>query len=272
MEAVILLDKINSKALHDRVYENEVVMRNSTIRRSIVDKQVIEDYDNQFEVFESEVEYGFKNICLHYAINILTVNRQAPINKTPEFWKFTLYNLATVSILTLGRIFDIQANFNIHKLFNILGQNLDILSLAELKTRKGPTIDFEEYIKDKVDFSNGMYRDLVKLKKAFNKQYNKPYKAYRDSIIGHRLVKNTVEIEDGEEFQYMDILNIYIGLHNIKWELWERYYNGRGATNLTFEELTLQIHSLENNERNIPRYLYMARDYLKIYYLLEQCG
>lgn len=238
----------------------------------MLDKQVIENYNNQFKVFESEVEYGFKNICLHYAINILTVNRQEPINKTPEFWNFTLYNLATVSILTLGRIFDVRSNYSIHKLLDILGQNLEILSLVELKSRKGPTIDFEEYISDKTDFSKDMYRDLVRIKKRLYKQYEKPYKNYRNSIIGHRLVKSTVEIEGSDRFYFLDILNIYIDLYNLKRELWERYHNGRGHTYLTFDELTLQIHSIERNTENIPRYLYMVKDYLKLYHLLEQYG
>ncbi len=236
-----------------------------------MDKAVLEEYNSQFEVFESEVNYGFKNICLHYAINILTINREAPLNITPEFWNFTRYNLATVSILTLGRIFDIDSKYSIHKLFSVLGQNIEILSLSELRKRK-ENIDFEEYIRDKVDFNKEMFRKLVNIKKSLHKQYETPYKIYRNSIIGHRLVKNSVEIDVNNEFKYIDILSIYISLYNLYRELWERYYNGRVIANLTLEDLTSQIHSLEKGEDRTPRYLYMARDYLKLYYLLKEHG
>jgi len=236
-----------------------------------LDKSVLEEYINQFEVFESEVNYGFKNICLHYSINILTIGREAPLNTTPEFWNNTIFNLTTVAILTLGRIFDLDAKFSVHKLLNILGQNIEILSLTELRTRK-ENIDFEEYVEGKVDFNKEMYRELVNRKKTLLKQYESTYKVYRNSIIGHRLVKNLVEIDTNNEFKYMDILNMYIALYNLKRELWERYHNGRGTKNLTFEKLTSQIYSLEKSEDRTPIYLHMARDYLKIYNLLKEHG
>ncbi len=58
-----------------------------------------------------------QNIALHYSINLLGKDNEIALNSTPEFWNYTLYNLATISILTLGRIFDVQAEYSINKLF-----------------------------------------------------------------------------------------------------------------------------------------------------------
>ena len=240
-----------------------------------MDINIIEKYNSIFEVFESEVNYGFNNICLHYAISVLTTNRVAPLKTTSKFWNYTQYNLVIVAILTLGRIFDISsdAKYSIHKLFDTLRNNLSILSLTELKKRReNVNVDFDKYIQDKIDFDGKMYGDLAKIKKSLQKQYMKPYQKYRNSIIGHRLVKNSIEIDADNDFNYIDILNIYISLYNLYRELEERYHNGRGAKKLTFEELTSQIYSLEKLENRTPSYLYMARDYLKLYYLLKEHG
>jgi hypothetical protein len=67
-----------------------------------------DDYLEIYKVVESEVHHGLKAMVLHYAINKIPLNEKdiRPLNLTPEFWNFELYNLITIGILTLGRLFD----------------------------------------------------------------------------------------------------------------------------------------------------------------------
>jgi len=235
-------------------------------------QNIFKEYEKQFDVFESEVKYGMKNISLHYTINTLGKNNEIALNSTPEFWNYTLYNLATISILTLGRIFDVNAEYSINKLFDLLGKSLDYFSFDNIRERKEWNCtdeEYEEYLKDKKAFELMDYRRLREIKKRVQKMYDSIYKQYRHSIIAHRLILDTAEIDSGGKFKYIDILEIYIELYNIQNELWERAFNGRKGKKLTFEILNDQVENLHDFTNGTPEYIYILRDFEKILGLLN---
>ena len=228
-------------------------------------------YLKQFKVFEREVDTGFKNIVLHFGINRISIKNTKPLQSTAEFWNYSLYNAATVSIMTLGRIFDVNSPFNIHELISSIGYREDELHFFShnlLKQRKD--IDFfDKYIEGEEEFSKQDFRNISNEKKRIHKKYKEYLVDYRHSLIGHRLVEHPDELNNKGQFKYIDILDIYLSLYNIKMGLWSRYHNGRDQDELVFDDLEYLIDNIDDQNTRTPRYIWMVRDFWKLYNLLS---
>lgn len=182
-----------------------------------------------------------------------------------------MYNAATVAIMTLGRIFDVNSPYSIHKLLNSIGvrdNEIHFLSHESLRQRKD--IDFfDKYIEGEDEFSKVDFRRISNEKKRICNKYKEYLVDYRHSLIGHRLAEHPDELKNKGQFKYVDILDIYLTLYNIKMELWSWYHNGHDQEKLFFEELENLVDNIDNLNKSAPGYIWMVRDFWKLYSLLS---
>jgi hypothetical protein len=228
-------------------------------------------YIKQFKVFESEVDVGFNNIVLHFGINRISIKNTEPLQSSANFWNYSLYNAATVSIMTLGRIFDNGSPYNIHELLISVGyrdNDVHFLSHESLRQRKDIKF-FDKYIEGEVEFSKDDFRRISNEKKRIHKKYKDYLVDYRHSLIGHRLVEHPDELNNKGQFKYIDILDIYLSLYNIKMELWSWYHNGRDQEKIAFEDLENLVDNIDDPNIRVPEYIWMVKDFWKLYSLLS---
>jgi len=225
------------------------------------------EYKEQYRVFESEVLLGLKNIISHYALSVYLKEKNNVLKAIPSYWKYTLHNLTTLSFLTLGRIFGTDSKYTIDTFFNSLGQNIDYFSFENVLSRKENELDRVQYFKDQdklSEFNRVDYRSLKSCKKKLQKKYKNTFRELRHKIVAHREVLIADELPNDGEFKYIELLELYIELYNIKNELWQREHNGRSSSKLTFEILEEQVKQARDVKNPTPEYIFVVRDILKL--------
>lgn len=238
------------------------------------------DYLKIFNILNSEISYGMKLMVLHYSISKLYLKNPTPFEDAPEFWSIEQYNLVSLSILTLGRIFgNSNNNYNLSNLCNALGQNIDIFSFTSLKVRKGEIFDdagFKEYIDGKSEFVNSDYREIKGRINKLKHEYELDFKGFRDKVIAHREVWKSSELSK-TQYKPKNLFDIYLELFNVLRDLQERYHNGRNHEYITFEYIGdfIDEASKENDRKkdfNVNGFIFknIIKDFVSIYG--QMCG
>lgn len=231
-------------------------------------------YSKQYLAFNSEVQTGFQNILLLYTIHKFASENIQPILTAPAFWKINRYNLITISIITLGRIFDQNTPYSIHKLIQAVSDGLDEFKFEEIRKRKGSKYTdamYNELLSSGEELSLKIYRGLKKDKQTYRQKYEKLYDFYRDKLIAHREIIDFTETDYDGEIDIDSILELYISLYNLAKELSQRYYNGRAAEKLDLKTVKAQIDNIQNfNHYSSCEYLQIVKDFIGIYNSLKE--
>jgi hypothetical protein len=231
-----------------------------------------EDYLEKFEVLDSQIKYGMKAMTLHYAISKVFRENMAPFESTKDYWSFEQYNLVTLSILNLGRIFDDSNDvYGIFNFSNALGSNIEAFNFENLKIRKKNNFDdekFKKYIEGKSEFNKSDYKIIKKKLEKLKIEFNTDYKDLRNKIIAHREVFKFSELNN-KKYKLVRLFEIYIELYNIFRDLKERYHNGREYELLNLEDIENLVESVkigsDISKRNLSYFKRIIQDFILIY-------
>jgi hypothetical protein len=197
------------------------------------------DFLSELNIFRNEALSAQKFVYTEIAIHNFAGNNKKildALNYSPTFWNTILSALQHAVFITIGRIFDINSEHNIHILVKTVENNKDIFtkeafSKRWLKNRDKEQISdyLPQYLKGVYEPTNADFRALRKSIKQMKKEYEKIYRPIRHQF-GHNKFNTNEETEAlFNKVQIKDLEKFCVSLGGIHEILWQLYHNGHGT-------------------------------------------
>jgi len=213
--------------------------------------------------FEGEVMTAATAFYTWKSINLVASKDNAisvVMNKEALLWNAIIYSLQTTALITLGRIFDTDHGaLSVHSYLNKCVAAIDQFDAEHLRGRKlrlangRPTPWLDEYIANAEYPSKADFRDVKRVAKQFQKQYEIIYKPIRNQVLAHKDLA-TIDKTDAlfAKTRIGDIQKTLEFLYQLSQVVFHFLHNGR-RTKLNDFSFNKEAEVLKNVESLLAR-------------------
>jgi len=194
------------------------------------------DFLVQLESFDNEsrnaARYIYANLAIQHA-GSQSRKLLGRLNETPTLWLTVGASLQTSAYIALGRIFDDDSKYNIHRLLEAGEGNLALFDRQALAHRKrqGQSSDpqwLPGYL-DKAHYPTSRdFKHLRKLVAKYHDLYNRAIRPARNKYIAHRERQEHSEVSElFNRGKVKDLWRISVFLQQLHEALWKLLHDGR---------------------------------------------